>query len=79
MNKALLFLAVLMLTVFSTSAQNIAINATGTAPDASAMLDILSANSGLLIPRLTLAQHNAIANPAASLLIYQTNNTPGFY
>lgn len=79
MNKALLFLAVLMLTVFSTSAQNIAINATGTAPDASAMLDIFSANSGLLIPRLTLAQRNAIANPAASLLIYQTNNTPGFY
>jgi hypothetical protein len=28
---------------------------------------------------MTLAQRNAIATPATGLLIYQTNNTPGFY
>ena len=28
---------------------------------------------------MTQTQRNAIAAPAAGLLIYQTNNTPGFY
>src|SRR6056297_1669810 len=60
-------------------AQNIAINPTGAAPNASAMLDVVSTNSGLLIPRMTIAQRNAIANPATSLLIFQTNSTPGYY
>lgn len=50
-----------------------------TTPNASAALDITSTKSGLLIPRMTLAQRNAIASPANGLLIYQTNNTPGFY
>lgn len=59
--------------------QNIAINAAGTAPNASAMLDVASTNSGLLVPRMTIAQRNAIANPATSLLIFQTNTNPGYY
>ncbi|HMO33046.1 MAG TPA: hypothetical protein PKE63_00635 [Lacibacter sp.] len=50
-----------------------------TTPHASAQLDITSTSKGLLIPRITLAQRNAIAAPAAGLLIYQTDNTPGFY
>jgi len=48
-------------------------------PHASAQLDITSINKGLLIPRLTLAQRGTIASPAAGLIIYQTDNTPGFY
>jgi hypothetical protein len=60
-------------------AQNVGINSDGSSPNASAMLDIKSASSGLLIPRMTLAQRNAISSPAAGLLIYQTDNTPGFY
>lgn len=39
-------------------------------PNASAMLDIQSANKGLLIPRLTTAQRKAIVNPAPGLLLY---------
>lgn len=58
-------------------AQNVGVNTT--TPDASAMLDVVSTNSGVLVPRLTMAQRDAIASPATSLLIYQTNNTPGFY
>jgi hypothetical protein len=54
-------------------AQNIAINATGTAAVASAMLDISSTSSGLLVPRMTAAQRAAIAAPATSLLVYQTD------
>lgn len=50
-----------------------------TAPNSSSVLEIKSTTQGLLIPRMTLAQRNAIATPANGLLIYQTNNTPGFY
>ncbi|MBL0182072.1 MAG: hypothetical protein IPP96_07175 [Chitinophagaceae bacterium] len=57
--------------------QNVGI---GTAtPNASAQLDITSTAKGLLIPRMTLVQRNLIATPATGLLIYQTDNTPGFY
>jgi hypothetical protein len=59
------------------SAQNVGIN-TNT-PNASAMLDVVSTNSGMLVPRMTMVQRDAIVSPATSLLIYQTDNTPGFY
>ncbi len=48
-------------------------------PDASSLLEIKSTTKGLLISRVTLTQRNAIVTPATGLLIYQTNNTPGFY
>jgi len=48
-------------------------------PDASAALDIVSTSKGLLLPRLTLAQRNAIAAPAGGLVVFQTDNTPGLY
>lgn len=47
--------------------------------DASAQLDISSTTKGLLAPRMTNSQKNAIANPATGLLIYQTDAAPGFY
>ncbi|MBL7736831.1 MAG: tail fiber protein [Chitinophagaceae bacterium] len=50
-----------------------------TDPDPSAALHIAGTNNGLLTPRLTLSERNHISNPATGLLIYQTNNTPGFY
>ena len=54
--------------------------AVGTAVvDTSALLNLSSTNSGLLMPRMTKAQRDAITSPATSLLIYQTDNTPGFY
>ena len=52
----------------------------GTAtPNSSSLLEIKSTTKGLLIPRMTQTQRNAIASPAKGLLIYQTSNTPGFY
>jgi trimeric autotransporter adhesin len=50
-----------------------------TTPDASSLLEIKSTQKGILIPRMTSAQRNAIVTPATGLLIYQTNSTPGFY
>jgi|GEM_PF-6598838 len=59
------------------AAQNVAINEDGTDPDPSAMLDVKSLDKGLLIPRITFASRPAA--PATGLLIYQTDNDPGFY
>ncbi|MBO9658440.1 MAG: hypothetical protein J7527_06415 [Chitinophagaceae bacterium] len=52
----------------------------GTAtPDASAVLDVSSSTQGMLLPRMTLAQRDLIASPATGLLIFQIDNTAGFY
>ena len=50
-----------------------------TTPNASSLLEMASTSKGFLAPRMTFAQRNVIASPATGLLIYQTNNTPGFY
>jgi hypothetical protein len=57
----------------------VGINNVGAAPHASAMLDISSTNRGLLVPRMTMAQRNAIVTPATGLMIFQTDNTPGYF
>ena len=48
-------------------------------PEASSVLDINSTSKGLLVPRMTQIQKNAILNPATGLLLYQTDGTVGFY
>lgn len=61
--------------------QNVGINNNGSSPDGSAMLDVSSTTKGFLAPRMTKAQRDAITSPvpATGLLIYQTDNTPGYY
>lgn len=44
-----------------------------TPPAPSAALDLRSNNGGLLIPRMTTAERDAIASPATGLLIYNTS------
>ena len=60
-------------------AQGVGINGTGAAADTSAILDLSATNKGLLVPRMTAAQRNAIVMPASGLVIYQTDGTPGLY
>ena len=48
-------------------------------PDGSSALDIESTTRGILIPRLTEIQRDAITTPATGLMIYQTNQISGFY
>ncbi len=48
-------------------------------PHTSAKVEMESTSEGILIPRMSEVQRDAIATPATGLLIYQTNNNPGFY
>lgn len=84
MKKYLLFIVFAIPTFFislTMNAQNVGINASGAAPDASAMLDIdvsalgAAAKKGLLIPRVALTSRNVagpITTPTTSLLVYNT-------
>jgi hypothetical protein len=50
-----------------------------TAPNTSSILELNSVTKGFLAPRMTKAQRDAIVNPAVGLMIYQTNNSAGYY
>ena len=50
-----------------------------TSPDASAALDVESTTKGLLPPRMTEAERDAISSPATGLIIYQTDGIAGLY
>lgn len=75
--KLLPAIVVIFLFPLAAYTQNVAINNDGSDPDPSAMLDVQSENRGLLVPRIEFA--NRPANPATGLLIFQVDNTPGFY
>ncbi|NNF21458.1 MAG: hypothetical protein HKN67_05920 [Saprospiraceae bacterium] len=79
MKKHCFLLILSFLLTASVYSQSVAINTTGAKPDESAMLDISSTVGGLLIPRVTVLQRNAIGSPATGLLVYQTNGVTGFY
>jgi len=71
-SKTLLLSAVLLLPL-ATFSQSVGINSDGSAPDPSAILDIKSTTSGLLIPRMTAAQRTSISSPADGLMVYDTD------
>lgn len=74
-----LFLLFLIFPAFQIFGQNVGVNDDGADPDNSAMLDVRSVNRGLLIPRMTRAQRLGIPAPANGLLVYQTDDTIGFW
>ena len=50
-----------------------------TTPDPSAALDITSTTGGLLLPRMTNAERQAISNPAEGLMVYVTDFDGGTF
>ena len=71
-------LLILSIAIFSMSlTAQVGIN--NLTPDASAALDITSTEGGILIPRMTETERDAITAAANGLLIYQTDATAGFY
>ncbi len=78
MKKLSLFVVITLMMVSGTMGQ-VAISTDGSAPDGSAMLDVKSAEKGLLIPRMLAVQRSAITTPATGLMVYQTDGAAGFY
>ncbi len=66
-----IILAILINAGLSLSAQ-VAINTDGSMPAASAMLDVQSTTKGMLLPRLTNTERDAIASPVTGLIIFNT-------
>jgi hypothetical protein len=77
-SKVLLSLAFSM-SVMGAFAQKDNVGIGTTKPDQSAALEISSSNKGLLTPRMSLQQRNAIQYPATGLMVYQTDLLSGFY
>src|SRR5689334_5461246 len=66
------FILVLILGISCVFAQ-VGINSSNAVPNSSAGLDVDFTNKGLLIPRVTTAQRNAISSPADGLFIFNTD------
>jgi uncharacterized protein (TIGR02145 family) len=71
--KSIYFFLVAIFFTAGANAQSVAINTDGSTANASAILDLKSTNQGLLPPRMTETQRNAISAPAAGLIVYCTN------
>ena len=75
--KSILISLLLLFAATSTQAQ---VGVGTVTPHASAQLDVSSTTKGLLPPRMTTAQRNAITTPANGLIIFNTtNNTLNIY
>ncbi|MFK2819658.1 FISUMP domain-containing protein [Flavobacteriaceae sp. LMIT009] len=79
LNNKKLFLIIFLIVLGYNSHTMAQVGIGTTEPDPSSMLDIQSVVKGLLIPRMTTVERNNISNPAEGLMVYQTDNTPGFY
>jgi uncharacterized protein (TIGR02145 family) len=79
MKRILSLLLLLVIIPFLIQAQGVGINSDNSTADPSAMLDVKSTAKGVLVPRMTMTQRDAISAPATSLLIYQIDGTSGFY
>ncbi|MCB0480833.1 MAG: hypothetical protein KDC83_05340 [Flavobacteriales bacterium] len=76
---ALQFIALFILfAVQSSQAQWVLVNQNGGSPDSSAAIEIESTTKGMLIPRLTTSQMNAVSSPATGLLVFNSTEG-GFY
>ena len=85
-----LIISSIMLINVQIYAQNVGIGTNTFTPDNSALLELQSTNSGLLIPRVPLTSATdatTISSPATSLMVYNTNTNgtapnnvyPGYY
>ena len=74
--NSILLLVFFFFITFTVSAQ---IGIGTVTPNASSVLDISSVTQGMLAPRMTTAQRIAIASPAESLLVYDTDLKAFYY
>ncbi|MCD4735066.1 MAG: right-handed parallel beta-helix repeat-containing protein, partial [Bacteroidales bacterium] len=71
---------VMLSMTYTLVSQNVAITDDGSYnADASAMLDVKSTSKGLLIPRVTSGQRDAISSPAKGLMVFVTSDSTFYY
>lgn len=73
MKKSILSLLFFLACIGISMAQ-VGLNTDGLEPDSSAILDVKSDTKGLLPPRMTTLQRDAISNPVEGLIIYNTDS-----
>ncbi|RLD55105.1 MAG: hypothetical protein DRJ05_13495 [Bacteroidetes bacterium] len=71
-NIKLIIIAITLIASYGLSAQ-VAFTIDGSSADPTAMLDVKSSDKGMLIPRLTQTEIEAVANPANGLTVYNTD------
>jgi hypothetical protein len=78
---AVVAFAMVLLFAYAAQGQNVGIN--NPAPHAKSLLDLTSTDKGLLAPRMTQSQRLGMFpsadGTAKGMLVYQTDNTQGFY
>ena len=86
MKKRILFSLLFYFIISAAYTQSVSISTSGVDGDASSMLDVISTDKGVLIPRIALTETSSaspISSPATSLVVYNTATvndvTPGFY
>ena len=84
MFKKITLLSLYFLSYNIAIAQSVGINITGATPNAAAILDVdavgMTPKAGVLMPRMTTVQRDAIPSPANGLLVYNTTtNQINFY
>lgn len=67
----IIIVAIMAMTNVHVYAQNLGIGANTFTPDNSALVE-MQGTKGLLIPRMTITERDAISSPAQSLLIFNT-------
>jgi len=78
-NSITLLLLTFILQLSLIVSAQIGVNSDGSQPDPSAMLDVKSTQSGMLLPRMTNTQMNSIMNPANGLFVYLTDENNFYY
>lgn len=78
LQSTLLLIAVLI--SITGNGQSVGISSSSITPDASSILELRTTTKGLLTPRMTTTERNAISSPATGLIIYNTtSNAFNFY
>ncbi|MCD4737074.1 MAG: DUF2793 domain-containing protein, partial [Bacteroidales bacterium] len=76
--KVLLLLTVLLF-VFQSVQSQIGVNSDNSDPDPSAMLDVKSTTKGMLVPRMTATERDAIITPATGLIVFVNDDSKFYY
>ncbi|MES2649838.1 MAG: hypothetical protein V4717_23380 [Bacteroidota bacterium] len=74
-----LIISCLLLMQTQVANSQVVIDSIASPAHASAMVDIKSGTKGLLVPRLTAVQRNAIQSPAAGLFVFDTDDQAFYY